>query len=185
MKLRERFTRRLFDKPGPAVGFRIDEIRLPNGKTALRQYLDHPGAVAVIPLIAPDKVVMVRQFRYPVNCVTLEIPAGKLDKNEQPLLCVKRELEEETGMKAGRVRKLLSFWPTATFANEIIHVYVADKLKPGNAHPDEDEFLATEIWPLKKLYAEIDAGRVQDAKTLIALQALRQSRAKKQRFLPL
>ena len=108
------------------MGFRIDEIRLPNGKNATREYLDHPGAWQVIPLVTPDKVLMVRQFRYPVNRVTLEIPAGKLDRNERPLSCVKRELEEETGMKAGRIRKLLSFWPTATFANEIIHVYVAD-----------------------------------------------------------
>ncbi len=120
---------------------------------------------------------MVRQFRYPVNRVTLEIPAGKLDKNEKPLNCVKRELEEETGMKAGRIRKLLSFWPTATFANEIIHIYVADKLKPGKSNLDSDEFLTCETWPLKKLYQEIDAGRVQDAKTLIALLAYRQSGA--------
>jgi len=173
MKLNERFIRRLFDKPGKAIGFRIDEVRLPNGKSATRQYIDHPGAVAVIPFIAPGKVLMVRQFRYPVNCVTLEIPAGKLDKNEQPLACVKRELEEETGMKAGRIHKLISFWPTATFANEIIHIYVADKLKPGTLNPDEDEFLACETWPLKKLYQEIDAGRVQEAKTLIALLAYR------------
>jgi ADP-ribose pyrophosphatase len=174
MKLHERFTRRLFDKPGRAVGFRIDEIKLPNGQKATREYLNHPGAVAVIPFIAPDQVIMVKQFRYPVNQVTLEIPAGKLDKNEPPLKCVKRELEEETGMKAGRVKKLLSFWPTATFATEIIHVYTADRLTPGRLHPDEDEFLATEIWPLKKLYREIDGGRVRDAKTLIALLAYRQ-----------
>lgn len=169
MKLTERYTRRLFDKPGKAVGFRIDEIKLPNGKKATREYLDHPGAVAVIPFIAPDKVLMVRQFRYPVNQITLEIPAGKLDKNEKPLDCVKRELEEETGMKAGRIRKLVSFWPTATFANEIIHIYVADKLTKGTLNPDDDEFLVTETWPLKKLYRDIDAGRVKDAKTLIAL----------------
>jgi ADP-ribose pyrophosphatase len=176
MKLREKFIQRVFDKPGPAIGFRIDEIRLPNGKKAVRQYIDHPGAAAVIPLVTPETVLMVRQFRYPVNRVTLEIPAGKLDKNEAPLVCVKRELEEETGMKAGRIRKLLSYWPTPTFANEIIHLYVADKLTPGKLKPDADEFLACEVWPLKKLYREIDAGRIQDAKTLIALLAYRRSR---------
>jgi ADP-ribose pyrophosphatase len=121
---------------------------------------------------------MVRQFRYPVNTLTLEIPAGKLDRGEAPLSCVKRELEEETGMKAGRIRKLLSFWPTATFANEIIHIYIAQGLKPGRLNPDADEFLTTETWSLKKLYREIDAGRMKDAKTLIALLAYR-SRTKK------
>ena len=173
MKLTERFVRRIFDRPGRAVGFRIDEIRLPDGNRATREYLNHPGAVAVIPFVDRDTVLMVRQFRYPVNQVTLEIPAGKLDTNEAPLRCVKRELEEETGMKAGRIRKLLSFWPTSTFANEIIHIYVADKLKPGKLQPDVDEFLTCEPWPLKKLYREIDAGRMHDAKTLIALLAYR------------
>ncbi len=173
MKLREKFQKRLTNIPGKAVGYRVDQVRLPNGKSATREYLDHPGAVAVIPLIAPDKVIMVRQFRYPVDKITVEIPAGKLDRGEAPLKSVKRELEEETGYKAGRLKKLLSFWPTSSFANEVIHIYVADKLTKGNLHPDEDEFLSCEIWPLKKIYREIDRGRVRDAKTLIALLAYR------------
>lgn len=173
MKYREKFSRRLKEVHGKAVGYRVDEVRLPNGHNATREYLDHPGAVAVIPLLAPDKIIMVRQYRYPVDEITLEIPAGKLDMREAPLLCVKRELEEETGYRAGRIRKILSFWPTSSFANEIIHIYVADKLTRGQAHPDDDEFLSCEVWSLKKVYDEIDRGRIKDAKTLIALMALR------------
>ena len=173
MKLREKFLKRLKNIPGKAVGYRVDKVRLPNGRTATREYLDHPGAVAVIPLISPDKVIVVRQYRYPVNQITVEIPAGKLDRGELPLVSVKRELEEETGYKAGRWRKLISFWPTASFANEVIHIYVADKLTKGKRQPDEDEFLSCETWPLKKLYREIDRGRIPDSKTLIALLAYR------------
>ncbi len=172
MKLKETFIRRKKEVRGRAVGFRIDEVRLPNRKTAVREYLDHPGAVAVVALLG-DAVLMVKQFRYPVGVETWEIPAGKLDRKEDPLACVHRELREETGYTAGRVRKLLSFWPTAAFANEVNHIYVADKLKPGEADPDEDEFLSCQAWPLKKLYSEMKKGRIRDSKTLIALLAYR------------
>src|SRR5688572_8865424 len=114
MKMKETFLRRKKDIRGRAVGFRIDEIRLPNGKRALREYLDHPGAVAAVALLG-NRVLMVRQYRYPVGQETWEIPAGKLDPQENPDACVRRELEEETGYVAGRIRKLLSFWPTAAF----------------------------------------------------------------------
>ncbi len=173
MKLKETYVKQLKNIRGRAVGFKIDQVKLPNGKPAIREYLDHPGAVAVIPIVNKTDVVMVRQYRYPVGQVTLEIPAGKLGKNEAPLACVKRELEEETGYKAGRIQKILSFWPTAAFANEVIHIYVADRLKRGNANPDEDEFLSCETMPLKKIYREIDQGNIRDAKTLIALLAYR------------
>lgn len=171
MKLRETYIKRLKEIRGRAVGFRIDQVRLPNNKPAIREYLDHPGAVAVLPILSPGKVIMVRQFRYPVNEITLEIPAGKLDKGEPPLKCVNRELEEETGYKAGRVQKLLSFWPTAAFANEAIHIYTAENLKKGHPHLDEDEFLRCEEWSLKNLFTEINEGRIKDAKTIIALLA--------------
>lgn len=172
MKHKERFVRRKTEVRGRAVGFRIDEIRLPDGKPAVREYLDHPGAVAVIALIG-DRVLMVRQYRYPVGQETWEIPAGKLDAKEKPLDCVRRELEEETGYRAGRVRKLLSFWPTAAFANEVIHVFVADRLTKGVANPDDDEFLSCRAWPLKKVYAAIERGGIRDSKTMIGLLAFR------------
>jgi ADP-ribose pyrophosphatase len=110
---------------------------------------------------------MVSQYRYPVAQMTWEIPAGKLDKGERLELCVRRELEEETGFKAGRIKKLFAFWPTASFANEILHIFVADQLKQGIAQPDDDEFLSCDVWPLTKLYSEIRKGNIKDAKTII------------------
>lgn len=173
MKLKEHFVRNKAHVQGKAVAFRIDEVRLPNGKTAEREYLDHPGAVAVV-AVTNGRVLMVRQYRHPVGRVTWEIPAGKLDKGENPLACVKRELEEETGYTAASLRPLVSFWPTAAFANEVIHVFVAEKLRKGKANPDEDEFLLCEAWPLAKAYREIASGNIMDSKTLIAIMAYRQ-----------
>jgi ADP-ribose pyrophosphatase len=172
MDLKERYLRRKKDVKGRAVGFRIDEVRLPDGKTATREYLFHPGAVAVVALLG-DRVLMVRQYRYPVGELTWEIPAGKLDPGENPRACIKRELEEETGYRAGRVWKLLSYWPTAAFANEVIHIYVADRLTKGTARPDEDEFLTCRAWRMTDLMSWIRKGRIRDSKTLIALMAYR------------
>jgi ADP-ribose pyrophosphatase len=173
MKLKEKFIRRLKDIKGKAVGFRIDEVRLPDQGRATREYLHHPGAVAAIAVIAPGQVIMVRQYRYPVAQQTWEIPAGKLHKGEDPLKCVARELEEETGYRPGRLRKLIAFWPTAAFANEVIHMYVADRLKPGTLQPDADEFLTTRVWKVEDLLKEIRGGRIRDSKTIIALLAYR------------
>lgn len=171
MKLTEKFISRRREVRGRAVGFRIDEVRLPDGNKATREYLDHPGAVAVIPFVDAKHIIMVSQYRYPVGKITWEIPAGKLSKGEAPGPCVRRELEEETGYKARSIKKMLSFWPTAAFANEIIHVYTATGLIPGRANPDEDEFLSAKVWPLSKVYADIRNGKIKDAKTLIALLA--------------
>lgn len=172
MKFREKKIRnqRLFR--GKAVHFRIDQIRLPNGKKAIREYLDHPGAVAVLPLLGKDKVILVRQFRYPVNTMTWEIPAGKLARGENPLACVKRELQEETGYTARSWKKLLPYWPTAAFSNEVIHIYVARGLKPGKTNPDEDEFVESRVWPLKKAITAARQGKIRDSKTVIALLSL-------------
>ncbi len=173
MKLKEKFIRNLKHVAGKAVHFRIDEVRLPNGKRASREYLDHPGAVAVLAFPSPGKILMVKQFRHPVREVTWEIPAGKLAKGENPLACVKRELEEETGFKAGRIKRLISFWPTAAFANEVIHIYIATKLTKGVFNPDEDEFLGCEVWPVAKALRAIRSGKIKDSKTLIAVLAVR------------
>jgi ADP-ribose pyrophosphatase len=173
MKLKEKFVRRLRHVLGKAVHFRIDEVRLPNGKRAKREYLDHPGAVAVLAYPSPGRILMVKQYRHPVREVTWEIPAGKLAKGENPLACVKRELEEETGFKAGRVKKLIAFWPTAAFANEVIHIYTATNLKKGVSHPDDDEFLGCETWPLEKARRYVRSGKIKDSKTIIAVLAAR------------
>lgn len=170
-KFRETFVRRLKTYEGRSVGFRIDRVRLPNGRPAIREYLNHPGAVAVVPVAKDGRVLMVRQYRYPVGEITWEIPAGKLDPGESPARCVRRELEEETGCKAKRLRRLLTYWPTAAFANEVIHVYAATGLTTGQANPDADEFLDCAPKSLSGLLRDIRRGNIKDSKTIIALLA--------------
>jgi ADP-ribose pyrophosphatase len=165
----EKFYKRSTVFTGRAVSFRVDEVILPNGKHATREYMDHPGAVAVIPFINKDTIVMVRQYRHPVGKVTLEVPAGKIDKGEKPLACVGRELEEETGYRAGKIIKLNSFWPTPAFANEVIHIYAATNLKPTKKNPDEDEFIDAVQVKFADALKMVKNGKVRDSKTVIAI----------------
>ena len=172
---RERAVRRRRVHRGQAVDFWVDTVRLSSGKSATREYLGHPGAVAVVALCGgpprdPD-ILLVRQHRYPVGETTLEIPAGKLDPGESPRPCARRELEEETGFRARRLTRLLTFWPTPAFANEIIHLFVATGLVPGRFAPDEDEQIEPVRWPLSRALNAIRRGRVQDSKTMIGLLA--------------
>lgn len=155
---------------GKSVNFNVDDVRLPNRHRAIREYIDHPGAVSVIPFVGED-VILVRQYRHPVGRITYELPAGKLDKGESPLSCVRRELREETGFRALSIRRLLKFWPTAAFSNELLHIYVADRLVPGRTSPDEDEFLETVRVPFRKALGWVSSGRIKDSKTVIALLA--------------
>jgi len=171
MNLQEKFIRKVSEKNGRAVGFRIDEVRLPNGKRGIREYLTHPSAVAVIPIVDRKRILMVRQYRHPVREITWEIPAGKLDPNESILTCVRRELEEETGFKARVYKKLISFWPTPAFSNEVIHIFVAKNLTKGRTNPDEDEFVKAKAWPLEEVFSLIRRGKIKDSKTIIAILA--------------
>lgn len=154
---------------GSAVDFFCDEVELLNGATAKREYVHHPGASAIIPFIDKNSIVLVKQYRYPVNQITYEIPAGKIDKNETPLECITRELEEETGYKSKRLEKLLAFYPTTAFSNEIIHIFAAFGLKEGKQNPDEDEFVSKEIISFKEAVEMVKKGKIMDSKTIIAL----------------
>lgn len=154
------------------VKFRADTVVLPNGRKATREFMDHPGAVAVLPVLPNGDVIFVRQHRYPVGEDTLEIPAGKLHSAKDDLLRrVKAELKEETGYTARKIRPLLSYWPTPAFSNEVLYIYTAEGLTPGEASPDEDEFLRVEILPFAKAMALVKKGAIRDSKSLIALQA--------------
>jgi ADP-ribose pyrophosphatase len=165
---KERFFRKLDERHGKAVGFRLDEVRLHNGKKVTREYLTHPGAVGVLAFSSPKRIILIKQHRYPVDEFTYEIPAGKLGKGEDPAECVQRELEEEAGYRARNVRKLTSFWPTAAFSDEIIHLFVATNLQKTKVNPDEDEFLEiVEVSPAQ-MERMIKSGRIRDSKTLIA-----------------
>jgi ADP-ribose pyrophosphatase len=133
--------------------------------------LTHPGAVGVLAFTAPQKILLVKQYRFPVRQFTYEIPAGKLSLHEKPLACVNRELEEETGYRAGKVKKLLSYWPTAAFSTEVIHLYVATQLVPTQMHPDEDEFIELVSVTPRQIEHWMRTGKIRDSKTLIAYLA--------------
>lgn len=180
--MKERFLNTHFFYQGTAVGFKCDQVLLPNRKRAWREYLTHPGAAAVIPFLdSPSKVplhkarvVMVRQFRYPVGRITEELPAGKLDGKESLKTCLARELREETGYSSGNFRRLVSYWPTPAFSNELIHIFWTEDLKKGRSHPDDDEFLRVSVDSFGGLLKKIANGRIRDSKTVIAVLAFAQ-----------
>ena len=147
-----------------------DEIELPNGNKSSREYIMHVGAVCVVALTDDNKVIVERQYRYPMHEVTLEIPAGKLDsKEEDPLDAAKRELKEETGAVADKMTYLGKFYPTPAYSDEVIHMYLATGLTFGETHPDEDEFLETERIPLETLKDMVMRGEIPDSKTQVCV----------------
>ena len=157
---------------GRAVKFHCDTVVLPNGDKSTREYMEHPGASAILPVLPDGRIIFVRQYRYPVGQETLEIPAGKLtNKGDDPLKRAIAELEEETGYRASHYEKMMDFWPTSAFSDENLHLYLATGLTSGEKHPDEDEFLNTEIIPFEKAWEMLEKGEIKDIKTIIALQA--------------
>lgn len=144
-------------------------VTLPDGRQATRDIVRHPGASVVVPLNEKGEVYMVRQFRKPIDAVTLEIPAGKLDPGEDPLICAKRELKEETGLEAKEIKHLVSIHSTPGFSNEVLHMYSATGLSEGESCADEDEFISTEKYPVADLIEMILNGKITDAKTIVGV----------------
>lgn len=167
--LKEVFVKseRVFD--GALLKVRKDTVALPNGKEAVREWITHPGAAAVVPILDDGRIAMVRQYRYPVDKVTLEVPAGKLDQAEDPEVCVRRELREETGYEAKTIRKVAAILTTPGFSDERIHLYVAEGLAAGKQCPDEDEFIHVVKFTREEIAAMIRSGEIDDAKTMLAL----------------
>lgn len=151
---------------GVIVDVRTDTVRLPNGRTASREVVAHPGGVAILPLTDDGKAILVRQFRYCVGRVLLEVPAGKLEPGEDPRLAALRELEEEVGVIPDRLEYLGGLYLSPGISTEVIHLYLATGLNPGRRHPDEDEFLHVETLPLIDLLEQVLKGEVPDAKTV-------------------
>lgn len=159
----------IFD--GNIIKVQVDTVRLPNGNTATRELVKHPGAVAVVALTKDNRLVVVEQYRKPLEKMTVELPAGKLEANEEFVDCAKRELAEETGYTAKKWSHLVSFYTSPGFADEQIHLYVAEDLQAGDANPDDDEFVNTREITLDEAFALIDAGAICDAKTVTAIYA--------------
>lgn len=158
----------IFD--GQVVHLYKDTISLPNGKPATREVIRHVGAVAIVPMTEDGNVIVERQFRYPLDRVITEIPAGKLDnKAEDRLAAAKRELEEETGYLADEWVELGDYIPAAAYCDEVITMYVAKGLHIGTRNLDEDEFLNIKEVPLEELVEDIMQGKIADGKTQVAL----------------
>jgi ADP-ribose pyrophosphatase len=161
----------IFD--GKVLHVRLDEITLPNGVSATREYCHHNGAVCVLPLTDEGEVICVRQYRYPFHEDLLEIPAGKLDSPEEdPNDAVRRELREETGAVAKKMIYLGKYYPSPAILDECIYMYLATGLEFGETEFDEDEFIESVRVPLSKLVDLTLEGKIRDGKTQIcALRA--------------
>jgi nudix-type nucleoside diphosphatase (YffH/AdpP family) len=160
-------SRRLYE--GAVVRLRVDRVRMSNGREAVREVVEHSGAVTIVAVNGEGQVLLVRQHRHPTGRSLLELPAGTLERDEEPETCAARELEEETGFRAGRLQRLGGFFLAPGYSTEYIHAYLATGLEPGIAGGDDDE----DIQALALLPAEIlrmvEAGELEDAKSLAAL----------------
>lgn len=144
-----------------------DQVKLPDGKSTYREYIKHPGAVVILPLFSDGTVLLERQFRYPVHKAIIEFPAGKIELNEDPLVCAKRELLEETGYSANSWQFVCTIHNAVAYSDEHLEIYLAQDLQPGQAHLDEGEFLETFRIPFSELMEAIRLGQVTDVKTVI------------------
>ena len=158
----------IFD--GKVLHLYKDDIRLPNGEVGMREYCKHGGAVCVVPLTQDNQVVCVRQYRYALQRVTLEIPAGKLDSpTEDHMEAGLRELKEETGYTPGKITPIGDLATSPALLTEIIYMYLAEDLTEGDTNPDDDEFIEFVKIPLDKMVQMIVNGEIQDAKTQAAV----------------
>lgn len=157
-------SRRVYE--GHVVSLRVDDVELPSGHRQAREIVEHRGAVAVVPLIEDD-VLLVRQFRRAAGRALLEIPAGSMEAGEEPEACLQRELAEEIGMRAGQVTYMVSFYPSPGFLTEVVHVYVAHKLSPHRLDGEEEDL---EVVRLPVVRARALVGQeIVDAKSIIGL----------------
>ena len=154
---------------GRLIDLYFDHIELPNGKSSTREWIKHPGAVCIIPILPNGNLCLIRQYRYGPRAEFIEIPAGKLDVGEDPLVCAKRELEEEIGYIAGKLTFLTNIHPAIGFSNEKMWLYLAEDLILSKQNLDQDEFLELYPIPVKKAIDLIYEGKITDVKTVIGI----------------
>ena len=169
MNLEEKTTKVNYIYKGKIINVRCDEAELPDGRPCKREMIEHPGGASVL-CVHEGKAALVRQFRYAYGEALLEIPAGKLERGEDPMLAAKRELEEETGLTAESLRHIFTLYPTPGYTNEKIYIYEAVNVKKGQQHLDEGEFLNVVYLPVEEAVRMVKEGEICDAKTIVALQ---------------
>ena len=159
---------------GRIVTLKVDKIELPDGHQSGREVVEHPGGVAVLPLFDDGTVPVVRQFPYPFREVVTELPAGKLERGEDHRPAALRELEEEVGVTCGKLTYLGCLYLSPGFSTEVLHMYLAQELKQGACHPDDDEFLEVERIPFSQLTDQVMSGEITDAKTVALVLKVKQ-----------
>lgn len=169
MDMTERTVKHTIPYKGVIVDVYLDQALLPNGRLASREVVAHPGGVAVLPLNDDGTVTIVRQYRYPFQQILTEIPAGKLDRGEEPKAGALRELQEEIGAQVGELIELGAMYPSPGFCQEILYLYLARDLTYGECCPDEDEFLEIDRIPFENLVEQVLSGEIKDGKTVAAV----------------
>lgn len=168
-------SRRIYE--GKIINLRVDTVELPSGKETRREIVEHAGCTAIVAIDSGKEVLLVRQYRKPVEKMLLEIPAGGIDPGEEPLECARRELEEETGFSAERWEHLATFYTSPGFCTELMYLYLATELQPARRDADDDEHIEVVRVPLRKTLELIASGEVCDAKSIAGLlMALRKVR---------
>jgi len=169
-----------FEKPvsrnilyrGRILNLRVDKVEFPNGKRTSREVVEHEAAVGIIPITNDGKVVLVKQYRYAVCGELLEIPAGIVEKGEDPINTASRELREETGHDARRLKELGRFYTSPGFSNELLILYLAEDLFPSKLKEDDDEFIEVVEWPISEIDNTFLREKIRDGKTFAALSWL-------------
>ena len=161
------FSERIYE--GAILNLRRDEVTVRDGRTSYREIVEHSGGVVILGITSEGKIPVVRQYRKAAGKVMLELPAGKLERGEDPAEAALRELKEETGYSAGVIKHVASFYPTVGYSDEILHVFFADELTAGETDFDENESIDILEYLPGTLYELIDSGDIDDGKTLIAL----------------
>ncbi|WIV10979.1 NUDIX hydrolase [Proteiniborus sp. MB09-C3] len=154
---------------GKILSLRIDTVELPDKKYSKREIVEHPGAVAIVPITNEGEIVFVKQFRKATETVLLEIPAGKLEINEQPVECAIRELKEETGLYSENIEYILDYFSSPGFTNEKIHIFIASEVINGEATPEEDEYIDVVKINIDEAINMIKDGTIKDGKTIIGV----------------
>ncbi len=154
---------------GKILNIRKDKVLLPDNRNAMREIVEHSGGVAVIPIISNHEILIVRQYRIAVDEILWELPAGKLEPGEDPRVCAGRELEEETGYRAGKIKKLFSFYTSPGYSDEILHLYIARDLSFTGQKMDQDEFIEVEKVKKENMMQMIYKGQIKDSKSIIGL----------------
>jgi len=154
---------------GKIINLRVDEVMLPNGKKSTREIVEHQGATAIVAINERNEVIMLRQYRKPVELTILEIPAGRIEAGEDVETCAQRELMEEIGYYAGKLIPLIDFYSTPGFSNEKMYIFLATQLKSKKKPADSDENIRIEEIPFEEAVEKVYSGEIVDAKTIIGL----------------